>query len=108
MSERCIYAMLLLREKRVVLSPMLERTAVCGTIAGEQCLRRRENSCKRMQRQIYLHYAECSRIWIKSALAPQRSALQRSANRGMSLATREQKAVMTDFAGDGRFGSFTR
>ena len=28
--ERCIYAMLLLREKRVVLSPMLERTAVCG------------------------------------------------------------------------------
>ena len=40
--ERCIYAMLLLREKRVVLSPMLERTAVCGTIAGEQCLRRRE------------------------------------------------------------------
>ena len=40
--ERCIYAMLLLREKRVVLSPMLERTAVCGTIASEQCLRRRE------------------------------------------------------------------
>ena len=40
--ERCIYTMLLLREKRVVLSPMLERTAVCGTIAGEQCLRRRE------------------------------------------------------------------
>ena len=74
MSERCIYAMLLLREKRVVLPPMLERTAVCGTIAGEQCLRRRENSCKRMQRQIYLHYAECSRIWIKSTLAPQRSA----------------------------------
>ena len=28
--ERCIYAMLLLREKRVVLSPVLERTAVCG------------------------------------------------------------------------------
>ena len=28
--ERCIYAMLLLREKRVVLSPMLERKAVCG------------------------------------------------------------------------------
>ena len=28
--ERRIYAMLLLREKRVVLSPMLERTAVCG------------------------------------------------------------------------------
>ena len=28
--ERCIYTMLLLREKRVVLSPMLERTAVCG------------------------------------------------------------------------------
>ena len=28
--ERCIYAMRLLREKRVVLSPMLERTAVCG------------------------------------------------------------------------------
>ena len=28
--ERCIYVMLLLREKRVVLSPMLERTAVCG------------------------------------------------------------------------------
>ena len=28
--ERCIYAMLLLREKRVVLTPMLERTAVCG------------------------------------------------------------------------------
>ena len=42
--------------------------------AGERCLRRRENSCKRMQRQIYLHYAECSRIWIKSTLAPQRSA----------------------------------
>ena len=40
--ERCIYTMLLLREKRVVLSPMLERTAVCGTIASEQCLRRRE------------------------------------------------------------------
>ena len=40
--ERCIYAMLLLREKRVVLSPVLERTGVCGTIAGEQCLRRRE------------------------------------------------------------------
>ena len=28
--ERCIYTMLLLREKRVVLSPMLERRAVCG------------------------------------------------------------------------------
>ena len=40
--ERCIYTMLLLRDKRVVLSPMLERTAVCGTIASEQCLRRRE------------------------------------------------------------------
>ena len=42
------------------------------------------------------------------ALAPQRSALQRSADRGMSLATREQKAVMTDFAGDGRFCNFLR
>ena len=30
LSERCIYALLLLREKRVVLSPMLERKAVCG------------------------------------------------------------------------------
>ena len=38
--ERCIYTMLLLREKRVVLSPMLERTSVCGIIADEQCLRR--------------------------------------------------------------------
>ena len=26
----------------------------------------------------------------------------------MSLATREQKAVMTDFAGDGRFCNFLR
>ena len=42
------------------------------------------------------------------ALAPQRSALQRSAGRGMSLATREQKAVMTDFAGAGAFRSFGR
>jgi hypothetical protein len=31
-----------------------------GDIAGEQCLRRRENSYKRIQRQIYLHYVECS------------------------------------------------
>ena len=37
------------------------------------------------------------------ALAPQRSAPQRTANRGMSLATPEQKAVVADFAGDGRF-----
>ena len=37
------------------------------------------------------------------ALAPQRSAPQRTANRGMSLATRKQKAVVADFAGDGRF-----
>ena len=28
--ERCIFTLLLLREKRVVLSPMLERTAICG------------------------------------------------------------------------------
>ena len=40
------------------------------------------------------------------ALAHQRSALQRSAGRGMSLATREQKAVMTDFAVPGVFGAF--
>ena len=45
-----------------------------NAIAYEQCLRQRENSCKRMQRQIYLHYAECSRIRIKSTLVPQRSA----------------------------------
>ena len=33
------------------------------------------------------------------------NSLQRqiTADRGMSLATREQKAVMADFAGDGRF-----
>ena len=37
------------------------------------------------------------------ALAPLRSAPQRTANRGMSLATREQKAVVTNFAGAGRF-----
>ena len=61
--ERCIYAMLLLREKRVVLSPMLET-----------------NSCLR----------------------------QITAGRGMSLATRERKAVMTDFAGAGRFATFAR
>ena len=61
--ERCIYVMLLLREKRVVLSPMLET-----------------NSCLR----------------------------QITAGRGMSLATREQKAVMTDFAGAGRFATFAR
>ena len=30
LSEWCIYALLLLREKRVVLSPMLEWKAVCG------------------------------------------------------------------------------
>ena len=40
--ERCMCTLLLLREKRVVLSQMFERKAVCGTIAGEQCLRRRE------------------------------------------------------------------
>ena len=40
--ERCMCTLLSLREKRVVLSPMFERKAVCGTIAGEQCLRRRE------------------------------------------------------------------
>ena len=57
-------------------APEWQRTAFNGTIAGEQCLRRRENSCKWMQRQIYLHFAECRRIWIKSALAPQRSVLQ--------------------------------
>ena len=34
---RCCYCV-----KRVVSSPMFERTVVCGTIAGEQCLRRRE------------------------------------------------------------------
>ena len=56
-------------QQRLKLSLFLKR----GN-AGERCLRRRENSCKRMQRQIYLHYAECSRIWIKSTLAPQRSA----------------------------------
>ena len=40
-----------------------------NAIAYEQCLRQRENSCKRMQRQIYLHYAECSWIWIKSTFS---------------------------------------
>ena len=33
---------------------------------------------------------------------------QITANRGMSLATREQKAVMTDFAGAGAFRFFGR
>ena len=37
-----------------------------------------------MQRQIYLHYAECSRIWIKSALAPQRSAVRPAKRREIS------------------------
>ena len=32
--------------------------------AGKRWLRRRENSCKWMQRQIYLHFAERRWIWI--------------------------------------------
>ena len=41
----------------------------------------------------------------KGALAPQRSVLQHPANRRMSLATREQKDVTTDFALCRAFGS---